>query len=192
MQKMNCTKNKYFKNILYDTNLDIGQSVVNTDDPLRFVVRSRIGAPRIGLGILFGIPCLVLINYAFNQQGIMLLLSLIFCPPLAILTLLFGATIQKKTFIPSLGRAVKSFQLFHLERDQSVQLPKKGVLLTFKRWSSGGTSGGGCYFYHVEVQGINGFGFCIARDEKKRDDFAKKLADFLGYEIVERKFLDAG
>jgi hypothetical protein len=175
--------NKYFCDILYDTDLDLNLSVISKDDPLRFIVRSRIGAPRIFFGLLFGIPCLVLIFYALSQHGIYLLLSLIFCPPLAILSLLFGMAKQQKTFIPSQGKALKSFQLLQVNRDMEIQIPKNGVLSIYKKWSSGGDSSGGCYFYHVEVQGIKGLGFCVARDEKKRDDFASDLADFLGFEI---------
>lgn len=181
---------KYLENLLFNSNLDLSLSSISRDDPMRFIVRSRLGAPRIFLGLLFGIPCLFLINYAFRQQGIYLLISLVFCPPLAILSVLFGLTKQKKTFIPSQGKAVKSFQLLHIQRNLEIRIPKNGALLTYKRWSSGGKTGG-CYFYHVEVEGLKGLGFNIAKNEKKRDDFAKELATFLGYEICDQGIRDS-
>ncbi|ACM20571.1 hypothetical protein Geob_2217 [Geotalea daltonii FRC-32] len=175
--------NKHFEDLLFNTNLDLSLSVINRDNLSQLSVTSRIGAPRVFLGLLFGIPCLVLLFYGVRHQGIYILLSLVFCPPLAILSLLFGLTRQKKTFIPSHGVAIKSCSLLHIQRDMPVQLPKNGVLQAYKRWSSGGESGGGCYFYHVEIQGLKGFGFCIAKNKKKRDDFATDLAKFLGYEV---------
>lgn len=174
---------KYFEDLLYNTDLDLSQSVISKEGSASFFVKSKFSGPRIGLGLLFGIPCLVLIYYALRQQGIYFIIALAFCPPLAILGVLFGMTKQQKTFIPSLGKAIKSFQVFHIQRDMEIRLPEKGVLLTYKKWSSGGETGGACFFYHVELQGLKGLGFCIAKDEKKRDAFAKDLADFLHYDI---------
>jgi hypothetical protein len=175
----------YFTNLLFNSNLDLKLSSVSKD-PTRFIVESRIGMPRIILSLLFGVPFLLLLSYALRQQGIYILTALVFCPPLAILSILFGITKQKKSFIPSSGRAIKSFRLFNIQREMEIPLPKSGTLLTYKRWSSGGESGGGCYFYHVEIQGLVGFGFCISKDEARRDEFAQDLAGFLRYEIREQ------
>jgi hypothetical protein len=174
---------KYFEDLLYNTDIDLSLSEISKDGSSSFVVKSKLSGPRIAFGLLFGIPCLVLIYYALRQQGIYFIFALVFCPPLGILGVLFGLTKQQKTFIPSLGKAIKSFQYLNIQRDREVQLPKKGVLLTYKKWSSGGETGGACYFYHVELQGLKGLGFCIANEEKKRDAFAKNLADFLQYDI---------
>lgn len=174
---------KYFEDLLYNTDLDLSQSVISKENSSSFVVKSKISAPRMAFGLLFGIPCLVLVYYALRHQGIYFIFALAFCPPLAILGVLFGMTKQQKTFIPSLGKAIKSFQFLHIQRDMEIQLPENGVLLTYKKWSSGGETGGACFFYHVEIQGLKGLGFCIAKDEKKRDAFAKNLADFLHYDI---------
>lgn len=174
----------YFTNLLFDSNLDLKLSSVSKD-ATQFTVESKIGPPRIIFGLLFGVPCLLLLFYALRQQGIYIITALVFCPTLATLCLLFGMTRQKKSFSRSSGRAIKSFRLFNIQRDMEIPLPKDGTLLTYKRWSSGGESGGGCYFYHVEIQGLTGFGFCISRDEARRNEFAQDLAGFLHYEIRE-------
>ncbi len=177
----------YFINLLFNSSLDLKLSTVSIDST-RFAVESRIGMPRILFGLLFGIPFLFLLSYAIFQQGIYILTALVFCPPLAILSLLFGLTKQKKSFIPSSGSAIKSFQLLSIQREMEIPLPKNGNLLTYRRWSSGGEAGGGCYFYHVEIQGVAGFGFCISKDEARRDEFAQKLAGFLSYGIREQPY----
>lgn len=85
------------------------------------------------------------------------------------------------------GKATKTFQILHVRGDRTIQLPNKGVVATYKRWSSGGSKNpGGKYFYHAEILGLKGFGFCISKDEKKRNDFARELAGFLGYEIQDQ------
>lgn len=177
---------KYFEALLYDTDLDLSQSVISKVDSSYFVVKSRIGTPRIAFGLLFGIPCLVLMFYALHQQGIYFFIALFFCPSLAILSVLFGMAKQQKTFIPTQNKAVKSFKIVNIQRDMEIQLPKKGVLLTYKKWSSGGESGNGCFFYHVEIQDLKGLGFCVAKDDKMRDDFAKNLSGFLNYDISDQ------
>jgi hypothetical protein len=176
----------YFTNLLFNSDLDLKLSTVSIDQT-RFIVESKIGLPRIILGLLFGVPFLLLLSYALRQQGIHILTALVFCPPLAILSLLFGMTKQKKSFITSSGRAIKSFQLFNIQREMESPLPKNGTLVTYKRWSSGGETGG-CYFYHVEIQGLTGFGFSISKNEVKRDEFAQELAGFLGYGIREQLY----
>jgi hypothetical protein len=176
---------KYFTNLLFNSDLDLKLSTVSIG-PTEFTVKSKIGAPRIVLGLLFGIPFLLLLSYALLLQGIYLITALVFCPPLALLCLLFGMTRQTKSFIPSSGQAIKSFQLLHIERAVAFPLPKSGTLLTSKRWSSGGEAGGGCYFYLVAIEGLEGFGFSIAKDAARRDRFARDLAEFLGYSIREQ------
>lgn len=173
---------KSWHDLLYNSPLDLGLSFV-TKDPAQLVVTSKPALPRIILGFLFGVPCLILIIYALCHQGIYIFVALAFCPPLAVLGVLFGLTKQKKTFVPALGKAIKSFQILTLQRDDVRRLPPNGVLSTYKRWSTGGESGGACFVYHVEIDGVEGFGFCIAKDEKRRDAFARELAGFLHYEI---------
>lgn len=168
---------EYFENLLFDTDLDLSLCEVARDDPSKFVVGSKIGAPRIAIALLFGIPCLILIGHALSDGGIYLVLAPIFCPPLAILCVLFGFAMQQKAFTPSQHNAVKSYRVFRRRREIVTELPGAGVVLTYKRLS------GGRYFYYAKVDGVHGFGFCIAKDAKKRDEFARDLAGFLKYEI---------
>ncbi|HIJ95913.1 MAG TPA: hypothetical protein HPP94_09290 [Desulfuromonadales bacterium] len=168
--------------LLFDTSLDLRLSVIDTGDLLQFVVTSRLGAPRISLGLLFGIPAMILLYHAFTRHGMYLLLAPIFCPPLLILSLLFGLTRQSKIFIPSHGKAVKSVRLLWLQWQQEVPLPGTGELITYKTLSSW-ESDRDCYFYCLEVRGVKGLGFSIARNEHTRDEVARSLSGFLGYTI---------
>lgn len=174
-----------FSDLLFNSNLDLKLSSVFRD-PVQFTVESKISMPRIFFGLLFGIPCCLLFFYALRQQGVYIFTALLFCPPLAILSLLFGLTRQQKIFIPSSNIAIKSFRLFNFQRKARVTLPKSGTLLTYKQWYSGRGSGG-CYFYRVEIQDLPGFGFSISRDEMRRDQFTQDLAEFLRYKIREKQ-----
>lgn len=168
--------------LLFDTSLDLSLSVIDYNGPLRFVVTTKLGAPRVCLGLLFGIPVSILLYYAFTRHGIYLLLTPVFCPPLLILSLLFGLTRQSKAFIPSQGKAVKSVCLLGLHWQKEVTLPKTGELITYKilsTWESDNDS----HFYCLEVRGVKGLGFSIARYAHIRDDVALSLAGFLGYTI---------
>lgn len=177
----------YFTTLLFNSDLDLKLSTVSISQT-RFEVESEIGMPRIIFGLLFGVPFLLLLFYALRQQGIYILVALTFCPPLAILSLLFGMTKQKKSFIITSGSAIKSFRLFNIQREMKVSIPKNGTLLTCKRWSSGGETSGGCYFYLVKIEGVEGFGFCVSKDEARRDVFAQDLAGFLRYGIREQLY----
>jgi len=171
---------QYFNSLLHNSDLDLSQSVVLNDNESRFIVRSRITPVRIALSLLFAVPCLYMLFFSLRQQGFFLILPAIFCPPLAILAVLFGMVIQEKALTSS-GQGFKSWQLLNIRKEVAVALEKEGVIVTYKKWSQG--EGRGCYFYHAEIKDLEGFGFCIARDEKKRDAFAKDLAEFLSYEI---------
>ncbi|HVO65971.1 MAG TPA: hypothetical protein VMT12_05745 [Syntrophales bacterium] len=79
----------YIDNLLSNADLDLSQSVIMKDDPSQFIVRPRIGPPGI-ISLLFGLPCLVLIIYSLRLKSILLLLPVIFCPPLEGVWLLCG------------------------------------------------------------------------------------------------------
>lgn len=177
---------KPFEAILFDTDLALDQSDVIRDDPSRFVVRSRVGPARIVIALLFGIPCLALIYHALLEQGVYLVLAPVFCPPLAILSILYGFAVQQKTFTPSLGRAVKSYRLFHIQREMATDLPTVGVVSTYERFSVITSGSGGVHFHYAAVDGMKGFGFSVAKDKRRRDEFVRELADFLHYEIRSR------
>ncbi len=49
---------RYLDDLLFDTDLDLSLSVIMKEDPAQFIVSSRPGAPRIAVGLLFGLPCL--------------------------------------------------------------------------------------------------------------------------------------
>lgn len=70
----------HFTNLPFNSNLDLKLSSVS-QDALRFTVESKIGMPRIIFGLLFGVPCLLLLSYGLRQQGIYILTALVFCPP---------------------------------------------------------------------------------------------------------------
>lgn len=175
---------KYFDNLLLNTELDLSQSVIMRDRPSKFIVRSRITLPRIAISLLFAVPCLFLFFYSLRQMGYFLLLPIIFCPPLAVLTVLFGMTIQEKCFISFPAQGIKSYRLLRMKKEMVADLPEHGIIHTYKELSTG--EGKSSYFYYAEIKDLEGFGFCIANDEKRRDRFARDLAAFLRYELCER------
>jgi len=167
--------------LLHDSALDLSQSRIDRNDISQFVVRAQLGPVRILLGLLFGIPCLLLLHSAWHHQGPAVLLALIFCPFLIVLSLLFGFARQAKAFVPARRFATSTWQLFNLRGERRIPLTPHGTVLTWKQWCSGG-EGGGCYFYYAEVAGLKGFAFCIARDEARRNVFSEELSNFLAYD----------
>ena len=169
------------ENILANTDMDLSLSAVDRSAPSRFTVRSKASPVRVFLGLLFGIPCCMLLWSASNSGSFITWLSLVFCPPLFILAVLFGLTWQQRTFEPANKQATKSYGVFGLCRSTTVDLPRNGTLLKYRTFSA--FDSGGTYFYHVEVDGVTGLGFSIARQEEVRDAFAEALAGFLCYDI---------
>jgi hypothetical protein len=97
------------------------------------------------------------------------------------MAVLFGLTWQQRTFEPAKKRAIKSYGVFGLTRSAAVDLLRSGTLLKYRTFSA--FDSGGTYFYHVEVAGVTGLGFSIARQEDVRNAFAEDLAGFLQYDI---------
>jgi hypothetical protein len=172
---------RQFENILANTDMDLSLSAVDRSAPSRFTVRSKASPVRVFLGLLFGIPCLVLLWSAWDSGGFITWAALVFCPPLSILAVLFGLTWQQRTFEPAKKQAAKSYGVFGLKRSAAVGLPRNGTLLKYRTFSA--FDSGGTYFYHVEVDGVTGLGFSIAAQEEVRDAFADDLAGFLHYGI---------
>jgi len=172
---------RQFENILANTDMDLSLSAVDRSGPSQFTLRSKASPARVFLGLLFGIPCLILLWSAWDSGGFITWTALVFCPPLSIMAVLFGLTWQQKTFEPAKERATKSYGVFGLTRSVVVDLPRNGTLLKYRTFSA--FDSGGTYFYHVEVDGVTGLGFSIAGREEVRDAFAENLAGFLHYRI---------
>ena len=172
---------RQFENILSDTDMDLSLSEVDRSAPSRFTVRSKASPVRVFKGLLFGIPCFALFWSAWDSGGLITWAALVFCPPLFIMAVLFGLTWQQRTFEPAKKRAIKSYGVFGLTRSAAVDLLRNGTLLKYRTFSA--FDSGGTYFYHVEVAGVTGLGFSIARQEDVRNAFAEDLAGFLQYDI---------
>ena len=172
---------RQFEDLLADTDIDLSLSEVDRSAPSRFTVRSKASPVRVFMGLLFGIPCFVFLWSAWDSGGFITWAALVFCPPLLIMAVLFGLTWQQRTFEPAKERAFKSYGVFGLTRSATVALPRNGTLLKYRTFSA--FDSGGTYFYHVEVVGVTGLGFSIARQEDVRNAFAEDLAGFLHYDI---------
>ncbi len=170
-----------FENLLANTDMDLSLSEVDRSAPSQFTIRSKASPVRVFMGMLFGIPCFVLLWSAWDSGGFITGAAIVFCPPLFIMAALFGFTWQQRTFEPAKERAIKSYGVFGLTRSATVDLLRKGTLLKYRTFSA--FDSGGTYFYHVEVVGVRGLGFSIARKENVRDAFAEDLAGFLHYGI---------
>ncbi|MFH0781768.1 MAG: hypothetical protein V2B20_07405 [Pseudomonadota bacterium] len=118
---------------------------------------------------------------AWISGGFVTWTAFVFCPPLAIMAVLFGLTWQQRTFELAKEQAAKSYGVFGLRRSAAVDLPRNGTLLKYRTFSA--FDSGGTYFYHVEVDGVTGLGFSIAGQKEVRDAFAEDLAGFLHYGI---------
>jgi hypothetical protein len=131
----------------------------------------------MAIGAVLLIPCVSLLKLGGGLFPI--LLGLLFIPPIAWLAVIVGLGWQQKAF--EHGNAIKSYGVLNWQKSRAIKLPLRGSLETYRTFSS--FDSGGCYFYHVRIKGIPGFGFSIAKNEHARDALAKELATFLGYAI---------
>lgn len=169
----------HLEDLLLNTPLDLSLCRLSRG-PDHFLVETKIGVFRILIFLFFTFPCFLLLYSALMRGAGFITLAAIFCPPLALLGCLFGFLRQKKTFIASADQAIKSYRLFGFEKKIVVGLPPKCHLRRFQTSHMGEVP---CSIYHVEIAGLPGFGFCIAREKKAMDTFTTSLATFLGYEI---------
>lgn len=169
------------RGLLFDSDIDISLARVDRGNPSSLSVRHRTSPVRMAIGAVLLIPCVSLLKFAMGGGLLPLLLGLMFIPPIAGLAVIVGLGWQQKTF--ERGTATKSYGVLNWHKSRSIELPLRGCLETYRTFNS--FDSGGCYFYHVGIKGIPGLGFSIAKNEHARDELAKELAAFLGYEIVQ-------
>jgi hypothetical protein len=174
----------YAEQLLFHADMDLSLSAVDHTTRGFFTVRTRASVVRVGLGLLFGLPCLSLLGLAFSGSWFGILLAVVFCPPMLVLAIMFGLVRQSRTFQLGNRVVVKRWSLPGFTRTLEDPLPPAGVVVTAKHWDSGGDSGG-CWMYTAEIEGVRGLGFTIANDHARRDHFARDLAAALGYTLRE-------
>jgi hypothetical protein len=103
---------RHIDDALINSDMDLSISVVDRRDPSRWVVRSTPSPVRVFLGLLFDVPCLMLVAHAGDGGMFAAIAALLFCPPPAILAVLFGLARQQSVFEPGLRVATKSFGVF--------------------------------------------------------------------------------
>jgi hypothetical protein len=171
---------------LLDSRIDLSDCAVSREDGDTFVVTSRIGAFRRFVSLLFGLPSLYLLYAVFVRPPVDHFLFMIFAVVsvvvLTCFSLLFGFAVSKKAFNRLSHEARWSLELFTIKRERSMQLPKGGVV---RVWSEWGDEDSPALWFYVDIGEHQQPGLCIAWRYDEALDVARRLADFLSYELVD-------
>jgi hypothetical protein len=174
-----------FKKELLDSDLDLKTSDVVEEEAVRLRVTARPGGPRILFGLFFAFPCLFLLWSAVTRGGFFAaILALLFCPILAVLSMLFGFGRPEKVFDRSRNVAEKSLRVFGHAITESEQIPAQGVVAISNKMVGGAKSTpGGHMKYTVRVSPCVGFGFVVYDHFMPASEFAGRLVRFLSYPL---------
>jgi hypothetical protein len=170
---------------LLDSRIDLSDCAISREDADTLVVTSQIGAFRRFLSLLFGLPSLYLLYAAFVRPPIDHFLFMIFAVAsaavLACFSLLFGFAVSKKAFNRLSYEARWSLELFTVKRERSRQLPREGAI---RVWSEWGDEDSPALWFYVDIGEHNELGLCIGWRYEEALEVARRLADFLSYELV--------
>ncbi len=175
-----------FRNELLDAGLDLNSSDITQEHDGEITVTAKLKPHRLAFGSLFGLPCLYFLIYVIGHPGIMnLAVALVFCPALALLALLIGGTISRKSIDRSRKQATKSLRLFSFSTEASEPLASQGVITLNWKWESS-RSGGGFSLYTISICPGTGLVFETINDYLTARAFAERLAALLSFQLDDR------
>jgi hypothetical protein len=90
--------------------------------------------------------------------------------------------VSKKAFNRLSYEGRWSLELFTIKRERSMQLPKEGVI---RVWSEWGDEDRPALWFYVDVEQHKELGLCIGWKYEEALDVARRLAEFLSYELVD-------
>ena len=170
---------------LLDSRIDLSDCVISKEDADTLMVTSRIGAFRRFLSLLFGLPSLYLLYAVFVRPPVDHFLFMIFAGAsaavLACFSLLFGFAVSKKAFNRLSYKARWSLELFTVKRERSMQLPGEGAIRIWSKW---GDEDRPALWFYVDIGEHPELGLCIGWRYEDALEVARRLADFLSYELV--------
>jgi hypothetical protein len=170
---------------LLDSEIDLSESVISEPDGHTLSVRSRIGRFRIFLALVMGGPLAYFIYVLLHAPSYPLaqvIAAIVFSPFLAFATALFGLSISTKAF-DRVGRQARlTLRILAFTREKSILLPGKGVVRVCSEW---GTEDTPALWFHVRVGEREELGFCAAWRYRTALHVARRLADFLSYELID-------
>lgn len=172
--------------------LSIAEVMQNTDT--QFLVVSIITPARM---IIAGITGLVALYFLWQMKRnfaefswFSLYPGALIAPVFGIVSIVFFFGQQEKDFLIKERRAVVRGGMFGLTAQRDYPIPLNGrVLVTVRKTlnrTDNHTSPYYQYHYDVTVEPIAAMGFTIAGDRPKAQEFAQKLAHYLGYELVDK------
>jgi hypothetical protein len=171
---------------LLDSRIDLSDCVISQEDGDTLVVTAGIGALRMFVSLLFGLPSLYLLYAAFVRPPVDHFLFMIFAvvsaAVLACFSLLFGFAVSKKAFNRLSYEGRWSLELFTIKRERSMQLPKEGVI---RVWSEWGDEDRPALWFYVDIEQHQELGLCIGWKYEEALDVARRFAEFLSYELVD-------
>lgn len=151
--------------------------------PGRFLVRSKLGGPRILFALLFALPALFLLFSARTGETAVLVAAAVVSPALLAMSVLFAAFSAEKSFDRATG-FVARFSLLGRRTEVSLPWPTSGrVLLVSESRGSAKGAPGAARRYRISVQGVSGSGFVASRDYFAARAFAERLAGFLSLSV---------
>jgi hypothetical protein len=170
--------------------LSIAEIIHNTDT--QFSVVSVITPVRMILAAIFGLVALYFLWQMKRDFAEFSLLSLwpgaLIAPVFGIISIVFFFGHQEKDFLLKERRAIVRGGIFGLHAQNEYPIPLNGrVVITLRKELNRTDSHVSQYQYHydVAVEPLPAMGFTLAGDRPQAQDFAKKLANSLDYELVD-------
>ena len=172
--------------------LSIAEVIQNTDT--QFLVVSIITPVRMILAAIFGVVALYFLwqmkrNFA-EFSWFSLWPGALIAPVFGIVSIVSFFGHQEKEFLLKERRAFVRGGIFGLHAQREYPIPLNGrVVVTLRKTLNRTESKGSSYYqyhYDVTVDPLPAMGFTITDEKKQAQDFAKKLAHSLGYELVDQ------
>ena len=171
--------------------LSIAEVIQNSDT--QFLVASIITPVRVILAAIAGAVALYFLwqmKKEFSEFGwFSLFPGILIAPVFGIISVVFFFAHQEKAFFIKERRAVVRASIFGLSAQREYPIPLNGrVLVTLRKTLNRTDNHSSQYQYHydVNVEPLTAMRFTISGNRSQAQDFAKKVADSLGYELVDR------
>jgi hypothetical protein len=170
--------------------LSIAEIIQNTD--AQFLVVSIITPVRMILATIFGVVALYFVWQMKRDFAEVSWFSLwpgvLITPVFGIISIVFFFGHQEKEFLLKERRAIVRGGIFGLHAQHDYPIPLNGrVVVTLRKELNRTDTHTSQYQYHydVTVDPLPAMGFTVASDRPLAQDFAKKLAGSLRYDLVD-------
>lgn len=173
--------------------LDLSVAEVVRHSDAQFLVTSILTPVRMILAAILGAVALYFLwqmkrDFA-EASWFSLFPGILIAPVFGVISIVFFFAHHEKEFLVKERRAIVRGSMFGLSAQRDYPIPLTGRVLISLRKTLNRTEGHVSQFqshYDVSIDGMPAMGFTVAGDRQSAQDFAKKLAEFLAYELIDQ------